>query len=53
MVPPIPDTPDDDTEFDLDVKLQAVARYVSVERGRSPPRRAPSLDAHAIHVQPA
>jgi hypothetical protein len=29
MVPPLPDTPSVDTEFDLDVRLQAVGRHRS------------------------
>jgi hypothetical protein len=40
MVPPLPDTPRDDTEFDgefdLDVRLHAVARHISDERGEKP-----------------
>jgi hypothetical protein len=27
MVPPLPDMPHDDTEFDIDVRLQPVARH--------------------------
>jgi hypothetical protein len=37
MVPDLPQTPDDDTEFDLDVRLQAVARDVS----EGPPKPTP------------
>jgi hypothetical protein len=33
---PTPDTLTTDSEFDLDVRLQAVARYVSVEAGEKP-----------------
>jgi hypothetical protein len=36
MVPASLDTPSLDTEFDLDVRLQAVARDVSDERGEKP-----------------
>jgi hypothetical protein len=28
---------DEDTEFDLDVKLEAVARHVSADPGKKPP----------------
>lgn len=31
MVPPLPDTLPNDTEFDLDVRLQPVARHLSTE----------------------
>jgi hypothetical protein len=36
MVPALPETSWDDTEFDLDVRLEAVARQVSDERGPKP-----------------
>jgi hypothetical protein len=36
MVPPLPDLPHDDSEFDLDVRLRDVARHVLDERGEKP-----------------
>jgi hypothetical protein len=36
MVPALPEKSRDDTEFDLDVRLEAVARHVSDERGEKP-----------------
>jgi hypothetical protein len=44
MVPPLLETPHDDTEFDLDVRLQAVARDVSDE---SRPRATQYTNCHA------
>ena len=37
MVPPLPDTPPIDTEFDLDVRLQGLARQAPAELGEKPP----------------
>jgi hypothetical protein len=37
MVPPLLDTPLVDPEFDLDVRLQGVARHGSGELGEKPP----------------
>jgi hypothetical protein len=37
MVPALPETPPADTEFDLDVRLQAVARHVSADAAEKPP----------------
>ena len=34
MVPAVLEIPPDETEFDLDVRLQAVARDLSAERGQ-------------------
>jgi hypothetical protein len=36
MVPPLPETPSADTEFDLDVRLQAVPRHVSPDAAERP-----------------
>jgi hypothetical protein len=36
MVPPLLDAPHDETEFDLDVRLQAVARRGSIDRAERP-----------------
>jgi hypothetical protein len=37
MEPVLPETLTDDTEFDLDVTLEAVARHVSADPGKKPP----------------
>jgi len=37
MVPALPDTPPADSDFDLDVRLEAVARQVPPEPGEKPP----------------
>jgi hypothetical protein len=37
MVPASPDASPVDSQFDLDVRLEAVARQVSPERGEKPP----------------
>jgi hypothetical protein len=37
MVPASPDTPPLDTEFDLDVRLEAVARQFSAQAAEKPP----------------
>jgi hypothetical protein len=37
MVPPLTAMPHDDTEFDLDVRLQAVARHGSAEPANEKP----------------
>ena len=37
MVPALPETAPADTEFDLDVRLQALARLASAEPGQKPP----------------
>ena len=36
MVPALPETPPADTEFDLDVRLQAVAREFSHDQAERP-----------------
>ena len=40
MVPALPDTLPDDTEFDLDVRLKAVARQVSGDAAEKPQTRS-------------
>jgi hypothetical protein len=46
MEPVLPETlTDDDTEFDLDVRVHAVARELGAERGEKPgPITPPSFD---------
>jgi hypothetical protein len=43
MVPASPETrPDDDTEFDLDVRLQAVPRHASADPAMNPSDDCPA-----------
>jgi hypothetical protein len=53
MVPALPETPPADTEFDLDVRLQAVARHVSADAAEKPPNTRKLRGVrHPVHVLP-
>jgi hypothetical protein len=45
MEPILPDSPVEGSEFDLDIRLHAVARHVSDERGEKLPHSAATCGA--------